>query len=302
MAENQAILNGEEPPKDSVNRVNDVPQAFTDWLKQNEERAKRSTSTPYFISDNKKYLPTGYKNRYALKMPYETNAEYVAAMKYNKKYADFTPEVLKNIKELNQALPVMQGKIMNFTEANEGKCNPMYGIENYKKLGYAHNCQTCTMTYELRRRGFNVEAMPNPIAKSYIEERDFDQFCSKKGVNWLQRYLNADRTVATYTWSGNSIDSTTLAKATFIDNHTQLTGRYEVYCAWKGRSAHVFIAERTNTGELLYYDPQTGQKGSVIDFYNSYIKRMKHNKIGVLRIDDKLINPKFAQRFLKARK
>lgn len=52
MAENQAILNGEEPSKDSVNRVNDVPQAFTDWLKQNESRIKTARSIPYFMQDN----------------------------------------------------------------------------------------------------------------------------------------------------------------------------------------------------------------------------------------------------------
>lgn len=302
MEENAAILRGEEPTTESVNRVDDVPQAFKDWVKDNTERAKHSFSMPYFVADNPKYIPKEFANAYSSRLPYDTYAEYLSAMRYNKAHAKFSQEIIANNRELSQELPIAQGKIMNITEADEGKCNPMYGTENYRELGYEHNCQTCTMTYELRRRGFNVEAVPNPVAKGYKKRRDFDQFCTKKGTNWLQRYLNADGTVATYTWSGSGIDTTALAKATFIDSQTQTAGRYEVYCAWKGGSAHVFIAERTITGELLLYDPQTSQKGSVVDFYDSHIKQMKHNQIGVLRVDDKLINPKFAQRFLKARK
>lgn len=135
MRDNERLLKGEEPLKESVNTVTDVPQEFKDWLKDNKERAKRSTSVPYFISDNEKYLPKVYKNLYALKTPYETYAEYEAAMRYNKKYADFTPEVLKNIRELDQALPVMQGKIMNFTEADELKGNPHFLILTQRRRG-----------------------------------------------------------------------------------------------------------------------------------------------------------------------
>ncbi len=302
MEENAAILRGEEPPPNSVNSVSDVPQGFKEWVMDNAERAKRSFSMPYFVSDNPQYLSKDFINAYSSRLPYDTYAEYLSAMRYNKAHAHFSNEIIANNRELSQELPIAQGKIMNITEADEGKCNPMYGTENYRELGYGHNCQTCTMTYELRRRGFNVEAVPNPVAKGYKKRRDFDQFCTRKGTNWLQRYLNADGTVATYTWSGSGIDTTALAKATFIDSQTQTAGRYEVYCAWKGGSAHVFIAERTTTGELLLYDPQTSQKGSVVDFYDSHIKQMKHNQIGVLRVDDKLINQKFAQRFLKARK
>ena len=48
-----------------------------------------------------------------------------------------------------------QGKPMNFRQADGGAPNP-----NYRKGGgYATNCQTCTVAYELRRRGFNVEAL-----------------------------------------------------------------------------------------------------------------------------------------------
>ena len=53
----QRILDGEPLDDKSVNRVEEVPKEFTQWLKDNEERAKRSYSVPYFIKDNPKYLP-----------------------------------------------------------------------------------------------------------------------------------------------------------------------------------------------------------------------------------------------------
>ena len=186
MRDNERLLKGEEPLKESVNTVTGVPQEFKDWLKDNKERAKRSTSVPYFISDNEKYLPKGYKNLYALKTPYETYAEYEAAMRYNKKHADFTPEVLKNIRELDQTLPVMQGKIMNFTEADELKGNPHFSDPDAKAEGYFINCQTCTMTYELRRRGFPVEALPNKNDEFY------KVWCPKNNLTWNDRFLNPD--------------------------------------------------------------------------------------------------------------
>lgn len=299
MEENKAILEGKEPSTDSVNAVRDVPKNFKDWLTLNEDRAKRSTSVPYFIRDNTKYLPKGYKGLYALKTPYETYAEYEAAMRYNKKHANFTPDIAKNNRELDKVLPVMQGKIMNFTKADGGKANPNYTIPNAEAKGYYHNCQTCTMAYELRRRGFRVEAMPNPVIKGYKEYREFDKFCAINDIEWNERFLTNDGKRAKYTVS-TGIKDTGLAKLKFIEDNTSEHGRYEVYCAWKTKGAHVFIVERQKDGNLLWFDPQSGRRGGALDFNNNYIEKMKANHIGIMRIDNKLINTKFAKKLLKA--
>ena len=52
MAENRAILNGEEPTNESENSVHELPQAFKDWAEQNEERARNGRTLPYFLRDN----------------------------------------------------------------------------------------------------------------------------------------------------------------------------------------------------------------------------------------------------------
>lgn len=51
----QKILNGEAVDDESVNRVDDVPQVFKDWLQNNEDRFEHASSIPYFLEDNAQY-------------------------------------------------------------------------------------------------------------------------------------------------------------------------------------------------------------------------------------------------------
>lgn len=297
MEGNRRIMRGEELSDESENMVEDVPQKFKDWLKNNQERAKRSTSVPYFVSNNEKYLPDGYKNLYALKTPYATYAEYEAAMRFNKKHADFTPEVIKNNRDLDQALPVMHGRVMNFTEADQQKVNPHFSDPDASKEGYWDNCQTCTMTYELRRRGFPVEALPNKGNEFY------DIWCPKNNLTWNDRFLNPDGSRPIKTRPSVLRDTIT-AKVGFIEDATKETGRYELYLKWKpvegrDRGSHVMIVERQKDDHLLWFDPQSGEHGSSKTF-NGFMKSAVPIKISVLRIDDKIINPKFAERLKKA--
>ena len=71
-----------------------------------------------------KYLPKGYSRLYAMRMPYDTHEEYAKAMDYNKKHAGFSAAITQNNRELAAVLPVLQGKIMNFTEARRKQMQP----------------------------------------------------------------------------------------------------------------------------------------------------------------------------------
>lgn len=312
-ADNARILNGEEPQSGSVNEVKQVPPNFKDWLENNIGRAKGRASLPYFIADNPKQVAkalgiTDDSKQIANLVgiatepngtPNTTNSEYEAAMKYNKKHANFTPEIEKNNKELEEALPVMQGKIMNFTEADGSHSNPHFSDADAKEQGYKHNCQTCTMSYELRRRGFDVEAKPNKDNEFY------NIWCVKNNLTWLDRFLNADGSRAKRKIFLQSKDSIKL-RTELIENNTKDTGRYELFLDWKTkkgekRSSHVMIVERQANGNLLWFDPQTSLHGSLKAF-SHYLKRAKTFGLSVLRIDNKIINPKFAERFKKASK
>lgn len=50
------ILNGEPLDGESVNRVDDVPEAFNGWIEDNKERAKGWSSMPYFVKQNPQYV------------------------------------------------------------------------------------------------------------------------------------------------------------------------------------------------------------------------------------------------------
>jgi len=266
-ADTRRILNGESPtdPGSSVNHVKDVPKEFKDWVEDNKERAERSFSVPYFLKDNQQYLPKDYLDLYGMKMPYDSYLAYEAAMKFNRAHNVFSKEQLANIRELNGVMPVVQGKIMNFTEADGTRPNPDFSLDNAEELGFHHNCQTCTVAYELRRRGFDVEAKGNPVAKGYKKMREVSRFYAREGFGWEERFLNADGSKADYSWSsGASLTNTVESKRAFISGKTSEAGRYEVYCAWKSEGAHVFIVELTKGGDLIWFDPQTGKKGRTL--------------------------------------
>lgn len=298
MEDNARILAGKPISTRSENTVDDVPMEFKDWLKKNEGRAKKSYSIPYFVKDNPQYLPKGYLKLWGLKTPYEDYATYEKAMRYNKAHANFSKEQMKNIRELNDRLPVIQGQIMPFGLADKGHPNPNFSIENAGELGYHHNCQTCTVAYELRRRGFDVTAKANPVAHTMngVQYREVDFLWARKQMTWEHRFLNPDGTKIAPIKSGD-IENTVTAKKAFIEANTQAQGRYEVYCRWNENGAHVFIVEKQKNGNLVWYDPQSGE---VAKFADRYLKKMEHSDIWVTRIDDKIINPEFAERLLKS--
>lgn len=55
-ADNQRILQGQEPTPQSENSVKEPPRSFNDWISQNRERAKGWETMPYFVRDNPQYV------------------------------------------------------------------------------------------------------------------------------------------------------------------------------------------------------------------------------------------------------
>ena len=314
------ILRGEPVDGESVNKVDDVPQQFKTWLKDNELRALNRFSVPYFMTENAgEYVPLKYITAYASKNPYDTFAEYEKAREYNKKHADFTKEQQENIRELNKVMPVVQGQIMSFGMADHHGCNPHFDDKDAVDKGYYHNCQTCTVAYELRRRGYYIEAKPNPISrKSNAEPYYYSDGSVVRDIDWLfmgeepfmkysERFLNADGTPATIDADSSKelvVRNNRGWKRLFILNNIIKEGRYELGCWWKRKSrgdsensGHVFIIERQGNGNIIWYDPQSGK---VQEFVDGYLDAMIPDMITITRIDDKLINPKFAKRFLRS--
>lgn len=191
--------------------------------------------------------------------------------------------------ELEKDFGIKKGKAMDYDQANKGKENPEYS----KSSDYRINCQTCTVTHWLRRLGFNVQAKPRQ-AWNTVE---------RSGIEWTERFLNLDGTKPDYDYTFNwqnrkGYKTMTLARLKeYFKEKFNADGVYEVYCGWKGRNkgAHVFLAE-VSGGKVRYFDPQSGK-----DDVSSYVNAMRPGMVGVIRIDDKIINPKIGDLFLEVK-
>lgn len=294
-ADTERILNGEPPsdPNSSVNAVTDVPKEFKDWVEDNKERAERSFSVPYFLKDNQQYLPKDYLDLYGMKMPYDSYSAYEAAMKFNRAHNVFSKEQLANIRELNGVMPVVQGKIMNFTEADGTRPNPLYDTSS---KDYSYNCATCVATFLVRRWGFDVSAGKYIAGKGQVydlSQNVFHIWRRKDGsaIQW------ADSEVLKHTeWSASRKASQSKSLRSFIQNNTDKEGIYMVRLKWKNGGAHFTVVERDKAGNLIYYDPQSGKK----NWLSKWEPSVNLTNSWMMRIDDKLIDKGFSSVFVKA--
>ena len=94
---------------------------------------------------------------------------------------------------------------------------------------------------------------------------------AKQGITWEERFLNRDGTKPdydyTYKWQvrkGYQVMNANRLKEYFREKFRE-DGIYEIYCAWKGGSAHVFCAEVTE-GKTRFFDPQTGRMMQAITY------------------------------------
>lgn len=166
---------------------------------------------------------------------------------------------------VERAVGVKKGTPFSIQEAAQ------YANPEYKAGGaYRENCQRCVAAYELRRRGYDVEALPKNMSNDKIV--------------WGSEIFNGYGT-SLYT-AGRAYKFDLTAKQIKKELSDAPDGsRYSIYIRWKKsrNSAHVFVAEKDN-GVVKYIDPQKG-KTNVSD----YFERGQRKWFGFFRMDDKPI-------------
>lgn len=158
---------------------------------------------------------------------------------------------------VENALNISKGVNIAIEEAVTG-ANPNY----HKAYEYKINCQRCVQAYELRRRGYDVIALPKPAQNNLI--------------SWGHECFS-DASQNPYTLRQSKQQLMEMFKM------ADEGARYSIYVQWKGRNAgaHVFIAEKVN-GKIRLLDPQTGKVG-----VNDYLLQARPNTFGWFRLDDK---------------
>jgi SPP1 gp7 family putative phage head morphogenesis protein len=164
-----------------------------------------------------------------------------------------SPGVTKPIKA-EEALPyvgIKRGTPIPADKALAG-ANPMYTTGG---MAYSKNCQRCVQTYELRRRGYDVEAKPYDFEKGAAQEIRFgyEMYQDPDVYGVYKAHLVKDKI-------------SKIQAQKMIDSMPD-GARGSVLFAWDSKKGHTFSFERID-GKTLFIDPQNGKETSLPKKYN----------------------------------
>ena len=201
-----------------------------------------------------------------------------------------------NEDEIEKSFGMHKTAAMNHDDANELKGNPNYTLGG----GYRINCQSCVVAYEMRRRGYDVEANQNTKRKGNIPYEL--SYTTEKA--WLDDNGNVPKKQRA---GGRYVDGYKIKNKTFkvmmseFEDMTSTPGRYHIDFGWKNsrNSGHIITMERFKDGTMRVYDPQCGR---VITDFKTYAKKFKLSTgIRILRVDNLRGNPHYVSGATKKR-
>lgn len=210
--------------------------------------------------------------------------------------------IAENNLALEKELKVTKGAPMSVDDADKSHGNPNY----LKSRSYRINCATCSPTYLMRIRGFDVTAGP------CVKKADNLLYYLSRGHSW-EKWQNADGTAAKHLSLSDWAKQKNLTKLTaddylkFYEEHTKSTGIYEVSVAWSSKGGHSTLLQRFADGTLYRIDAQSGTKALLTaadDICTAAEKKVTAlwSGRGIMRIDDKVLNTRFAKIFRKVKK
>jgi hypothetical protein len=204
-------------------------------------------------------------------------------------------QIIENNLQIEKALGIKKGRPMTIDEADMQNANP----NRSKGREYQINCATCTPTYMMRLRGFDVTAGAN-LTGTQVEYLS-------SGMHPWEVWQEAKNTPAKYESVNDWLASkkykqmTTKRWIEFFDEKTADEGVYGFCVGWKGGGGHMTVLQRTADGKLLYIEPQHDNhltRENIAGLIRSAASK-QHSVRGIMRIDDKLFNPKFISILVK---
>ena len=158
-----------------------------------------------------------------------------------------------NATDLNEYVPSEWESIEgeHDIETDAERVNPNYDPENDGE--WENNCQSCAPTYEMRRRGYDVEAKPFTSENEYLSYRPEDA------------------------WDNPDIQNTEGNGKADIEHQMQEWGdgsRAEVVVYWQGGGGHAFSAEQVD-GETVFIDSQVASSDGVPQDAGTYFDHVR---------------------------
>lgn len=241
--------------------ITDIPQAAKDFVSENKD----GLQSAFWYKDN--FTNDGGLQREIVSQPITNEVIKVSKPKRIKTDAEkndiqkrWEDRFVRNFNQakIEQKIGVKKGKEMTFEEANELRGNINYG----KASEYSVNCQSCVVANELRRRGYNVTALPN------LQKTGNIPYELSMRTNWA--WIDPKTMVMPKKQTAGGIYDITRSGALKSKSIKELTkelvelvkepGRYHIDFAWKGKnSGHIITLEKLHNGKIIIYDPQTGK-------------------------------------------
>lgn len=212
----------------------------------------------------------------------------ISEAKYNyKKNSELAREIKRfDNSRKKEIAGVTAEKEMTFDEADHRNPNPFFN----KRSGYNENCQSCVVCYEMRRRGFNVETMPN-LPGSMPEVLSHNT-----SLAWVDR--KTGKNPAYIFPKGKTLKS----KIEWLQQNLKPNETHTIEWAWRGSSGHIINAWKTPNGLINMYDPQTGSILRTFDEIKDYLHGCKVYTIQLLNISNCDVNLNVVNNILRAKK
>ena len=269
--------------------ITDIPKTAKDFVDENKNRVQSA----FWYKDN--FSEEGDLQRERTPQPTTPEVIKVSRTKRIKTDAEkndiqkrWDERFVRNFNQtkIEQKIGIKRGKEMTFEEANELRGNINFG----KGYEYGVNCQSCVVSNELRRRGYDVTALPN------LKKAGNIPYELSGKTNWA--WIDPKAMTTPVKKKAGGVYDITRTGALKSKNISALTkdiielvkepGRYHIDFSWKsGNSGHIITLEKKTDGKIVIYDPQNGE---IVNWAN-LSKRIKlQNGVNVLRVDNLLVN------------
>lgn len=281
-------------PQEQV--IIDIPKTAKDFVDEN----KNGVQSAFWYKDN--FSKEGDLQRERTPQPTTPEVIKVSRTKRIKTDAEkndiqkrWDDRFVRNFNQskIEQKIGIKRGEDMTFEEANELRGNIGYG----EGREFSVNCQSCVVANELRRRGYDVTALPNLKKEGNIPY----ELSGKTNWAWIdpETMQTPEKKQAGGQYvSGLDIKSKTLTQLNKeLNELAKEAGRYHIDFMWKdGKGGHIITVDRLENGSIRIYDPQIGRLGDwkVISKDIS----LKYG-VNVLRVDNLLVNTDIIDRIVR---
>ena len=267
--------------------ITDIPKTAKDFVDENKNRVQSA----FWYKDN--FSEEGDLQRERTPQPTTPEVIKVSRTKRIKTNAEkndiqkrWDDRFVRNFNQskIEQKIGIKRGEDMTFEEANELRGNIGYG----EGREFSVNCQSCVVANELRRRGYDVTALPNLKKAGNIPY----ELSGKTNWAWIdpETMQTPEKKQAGGQYvSGLDIKSKTLAQLNKeLNELTKAAGRYHIDFIWKnGKGGHIITVDRLENGSIRIYDPQIGR---LSDWKVISQKISLKYGVNVLRVDNLLVN------------